>query len=86
MVKVAIEKLEDGYGSTILSRDKAKKLQAWIDLEEAMEEGRIVNGFVSSRVKGGLRVTVNGIMAFLPGSLVDIRPVKDTTPFENKEC
>ena len=86
LVKVAIEKLEDGYGSTILSRDKAKKLQAWIDLEEAMEEGRIVNGFVSSRVKGGLRVTVNDIMAFLPGSLVDIRPVKDTTPFENKEC
>ena len=86
LVKVAIEKLEDGYGSTILSRDKAKKLQAWIDLEEAMEEGRIVSGFVSSRVKGGLRVTVNGIMAFLPGSLVDIRPVKDTAPFENKEC
>ena len=51
-----------------------------------MEEGRIVSGFVSSRVKGGLRVTVNGIMAFLPGSLVDIRPVKDTAPFENKEC
>ena len=86
LVKVAIEKLEDGYGSTILSRDKAKKLQAWIDLEEAMESGEIVKGFVSSRVKGGLRVTVNGIMAFLPGSLVDIRPVKDTAPFENKEC
>ena len=86
LVKVAIEKLEDGYGSTILSRDKAKKLQAWIDLEEAMEDGEIVKGFVSSRVKGGLRVTVNGIMAFLPGSLVDIRPVKDTAPFENKEC
>jgi len=86
LVKVAIEKLEDGYGSTILSRDKAKKLQAWIDLEEAMEESRIISGFVSSRVKGGLRVTVNGIMAFLPGSLVDIRPVKDTFAFENKEC
>lgn len=86
LVKVAIEKLEDGYGSTILSRDKAKKLQAWIDLEDAMEDGKIVKGFVSSRVKGGLRVTVNGIMAFLPGSLVDIRPVKDTAPFENKEC
>ena len=84
LVKVAIEKLEDGYGSTILSRDKAKKLQAWIDLEEAMESGEIVKGFVSSRVKGGLRVTVNGIMAFLPGSLVDIRPVKDTAPFEMK--
>ena len=84
-VKVAIEKLEDGFGSTILSRDKAKKLQAWIDLEEAMNEGRVIKGFVSSRVKGGLRVAVNGIMAFLPGSLVDVRPVKDTTPFENKE-
>ena len=84
-VKVAIEKLEDGYGSTLLSREKAKKMQAWLDLEEAMNEGRIVKGFVSSRVKGGLRVSVNGIMAFLPGSLVDIRPVKDTTPYENKE-
>jgi small subunit ribosomal protein S1 len=84
-VKVAIEKLEDGYGSTILSRDKAKKMEAWLDLEDAMNEGRVVKGYVSSRVKGGLRVSVNGIMAFLPGSLVDIRPVKDTTPFENKE-
>jgi small subunit ribosomal protein S1 len=84
-VKVAIEKLEDGFGSTILSRDKAKKMEAWLDLEDAMNEGRVVKGYVSSRVKGGLRVSVNGIMAFLPGSLVDIRPVKDTTPFENKE-
>ncbi len=84
-VKVAIEKLEDGFGSTQLSRDKAKRMEAWLDLEEAMNEGRVVKGFVSSRVKGGLRVSVNGIMAFLPGSLVDIRPVKDTTPFENKE-
>jgi len=84
-VKVAIEKLEDGFGSTILSRDKAKKMQAWLDLEDAMNEGTIVKGFVSSRVKGGLRVSVNGITAFLPGSLVDVRPVKDTSPFENKE-
>ena len=84
-VKVAIEKLEDGFGSTQLSREKAKKMQAWLDLEEAMNEGKVVKGFVSSRVKGGLRVSVNGIMAFLPGSLVDIRPVKDTTPYENKE-
>jgi small subunit ribosomal protein S1 len=84
-VKVAIEKLEDGFGSTQLSREKAKKMQAWLDLEEAMNEGKVVKGYVSSRVKGGLRVSVNGIMAFLPGSLVDIRPVKDTTPFENKE-
>ena len=76
-VKVAIEKIEDGYGSTILSRVKAKQMQAWIDLEDAMNNGTIVNGFVSTKVKGGLRVTVNGIMAFLPGSLVDVRPVKD---------
>ena len=85
-VKVSIEKLEDGYGSTLLSRVRAKEMQAWLDLEDAMEESRIVTGYVSSKVKGGLRVTVNGIMAFLPGSLVDIRPTKDTTPFENKEC
>ncbi len=84
-VKVAIEKLEDGYGSTVLSRDKAKKMQAWLDLEEAMNEGRVIKGMVNGRVKGGLTVMVNGIRAFLPGSLVDLRPVKDTTPFENKE-
>ena len=84
-VKVAIDKLEDGYGSTILSRDRAKKIQAWDDLENAMNENITVTGFVSSRVKGGLRVSVNGITAFLPGSLVDSRPVKDTMPYENKE-
>jgi small subunit ribosomal protein S1 len=84
-VKVCIEKLEDGFGSTQLSREKAKKMQAWLDLEDAMNEGLVVKGFVSGKVKGGLRVAVNGIMAFLPGSLVDVRPVKDTTPFENKE-
>ena len=85
-VKVAIEKLEDGFGSTLLSREKAKRMETWLDLEDAMNEGRIIKGFVSGKVKGGLRVSVNGIMAFLPGSLVDVRPVKDTTPFENKEC
>jgi len=84
-VKVAIEKLEDGYGSTVLSRDKAKKMQAWLDLEEAMNDSLIIKGVISGRVKGGLTVMVNGIRAFLPGSLVDIRPVKDTTPFEGKE-
>ncbi|MFM9912379.1 MAG: 30S ribosomal protein S1 [Methylophilaceae bacterium] len=84
-VKVAIESLEDGYGSTKLSREKAKRLAAWLDLEEAMNEGRIVKGFINGRVKGGLTVMINGIRAFLPGSLVDVRPVKDTTPFENKE-
>jgi len=83
-ITVAIESLENGYGETRLSREKAKRLAAWIDLEQAMEEGRIVEGFVSGKVKGGLTAMVNGIRAFLPGSLVDIRPVKDTTPYENK--
>ena len=83
-VTVAIESLENGYGETKLSREKAKRLAAWIDLEVAMEEGRIVEGFVSGKVKGGLTAMVNGIRAFLPGSLVDIRPVKDTAPYENK--
>ena len=81
---VAIESLENGYGETRLSREKAKRLAAWLDLEQAMEEGRIVEGYVSGKVKGGLTAMVNGIRAFLPGSLVDIRPVKDTTPYENK--
>ncbi|MBI3903038.1 MAG: 30S ribosomal protein S1 [Nitrosomonadales bacterium] len=84
-VTVAIESLENGYGETKLSREKAKRLAAWHDLEIAMEEGKIVTGFVSGKVKGGLTAMVNGIRAFLPGSLVDIRPVKDTTPYENKE-
>ena len=84
-VTVAIEQLEDGFGSTKLSREKAKRLAAWNDLEQAMEGNVIVKGMVSGRVKGGLTVMVNGIRAFLPGSLVDTRPVKDTTPYENKE-
>jgi small subunit ribosomal protein S1 len=84
-VKVAIDSLEDGFGSTKLSREKAKRLAAWLDLEEAMEEGRVVKGLINGRVKGGLTVMVNGIRAFLPGSLVDTRPVKDTTPYEFKE-
>ncbi len=84
-VSVAIEMLEDGYGSTKLSRDKAKRLAAWISLEKSMEDGEIVTGMVNGKVKGGLTVMVNGIRAFLPGSLVDIRPVKDTAPYENKE-
>ncbi|MFM2407826.1 MAG: ribosomal protein [Pseudomonadota bacterium] len=83
-ITVAIESLENGYGETKLSREKAKRLAAWHDLEIAMEEGAIVEGFVSGKVKGGLTAMVNGIRAFLPGSLVDVRPVKDTTPYENK--
>jgi small subunit ribosomal protein S1 len=83
-VTVAIESLENGYGETKLSREKAKRLAAWHELEIAMEEGKVVEGYVSGKVKGGLTAMVNGIRAFLPGSLVDIRPVKDTTPYENK--
>jgi small subunit ribosomal protein S1 len=84
-VQVAIESLEDGYGSTKLSRDRAKRLAAWLDLEAAMEEGRVVKGVINGKVKGGLTVMCNGIRAFLPGSLVDVRPIKDTSPFEGKE-
>ncbi len=83
-VQVAIDSLEDGFGETRLSRDKAKRLAAWMDLEQALEKGTLVQGLVNGKVKGGLTVMVNGIRAFLPGSLVDIRPVKDTAPFENK--
>ena len=83
-VSVAIESLEDGYGETKLSREKAKRLAAWLSLEKSMEEGEIVEGYVSGRVKGGLTVMLNSIRAFLPGSLVDVRPIKDTTPYEEK--
>jgi small subunit ribosomal protein S1 len=85
-VSVAIEALEDGYGTTRLSRDRARRLAAWLDLEAAMEEGRVVKGVIQGKVKGGLTVMINGIRAFLPGSLVDVRPVKDTTPYEGKEA
>ena len=84
-VAVAIESIEDGFGATKLSRERAKKLAAWLDLEAAMNEGRIVSGMVQGKVKGGLTVLVSGLRAFLPGSLVDMRPVKDTTPYEYKE-
>src|SRR5436190_141085 len=84
-ISVAIEALEDGYGETRLSRDKAKRLAAWHELEDALEKGNVVQGTINGKVKGGLTVMVNGIRAFLPGSLVDIRPVKDTTPYENKQ-
>ncbi|HEX4781015.1 MAG TPA: 30S ribosomal protein S1 [Usitatibacter sp.] len=84
-VSVAIEALEDGFGATKLSRDKAKKLAAWTSLDEALANATIIKGVVSGKVKGGLTVMVNGIRAFLPGSLVDLRPVKDTSHFEGKE-
>jgi small subunit ribosomal protein S1 len=83
-VSVAIESLENGHGDTILSRDKAKRLAAWLNLEKALDNGELVSGTITGKVKGGLTVMTNGIRAFLPGSLVDVRPVKDTTPYEGK--
>jgi small subunit ribosomal protein S1 len=83
-VAVAVEAVENGYGDTILSRDKAKRLASWMSLENALDSGEFVNGTVSGKVKGGLTVLVNGIRAFLPGSLIDTRPVKDMTPYEGK--
>ena len=83
-VSVAIDSLENGYGDTILSRDRAKRLSAWLQLEQALESGELVSGTITGKVKGGLTVMTNGIRAFLPGSLVDLRPVKDTTPYEGK--
>ncbi len=83
-VSVAIDAIENGYGDTILSRDKAKRLASWLSLEKSLDSGEFVTGTVSGKVKGGLTVLVNGIRAFLPGSLLDTRPVKDTSPFEGK--
>ncbi|MBH9576361.1 MULTISPECIES: 30S ribosomal protein S1 [Inhella] len=83
-VSVAVDAVENGYGDTILSRDKAKRLASWLSLETALESGEFVTGTVSGKVKGGLTVMVNGIRAFLPGSLIDTRPVKDLSPFEGK--
>ncbi|MDA1327449.1 MAG: S1 RNA-binding domain-containing protein, partial [Proteobacteria bacterium] len=83
-VSVAIDAVENGYGDTLLSRDKAKRLASWMTLEQALESGEFVSGTTSGKVKGGMTVMVNGIRAFLPGSLVDTRPVKDLSPLENK--
>ena len=83
-IQVAIEMLEDGYGATRLSRDRAKRIAAWNYLEQALNDGALVTGTITGKVKGGLTVMSNGVRAFLPGSLVDMRPVKDTTPYEGK--
>ncbi|MEY4979428.1 MAG: ribosomal protein, partial [Pseudomonadota bacterium] len=83
-VSVAIDSVENGFGDTLLSRDKAKRLASWMSLEKALESGDFVTGTTGAKVKGGLKVMVNGISAFLPGSLVDSRPTKDLSPYENK--
>ncbi|MDR1850165.1 MAG: 30S ribosomal protein S1 [Zoogloeaceae bacterium] len=83
-VQVAIESLEDGFGETRLSRDRAKRIASWNFLEQALGDNSLVSGTITGKVKGGLTVMTSGVRAFLPGSLVDMRPVKDTTPFEGK--
>ena len=82
--QVAIEQLENGFGETRLSRERAKRVAAWNYLEMALNEGTLVTGTITGKVKGGLTVMANSVRAFLPGSLVDMRPVKDTTPYEGK--
>jgi len=84
-VEVAIEAFEDGSGHTRLSREKACRARAWDDLEKAHEEEEIVTGVITGKVKGGYTVSVQGIRAFLPGSLVDVRPVKDSAYLEGKD-
>ena len=85
IIEVAIDSLEDGFGETRLSREKAKKAQAWIKLDKAFAANEIIVGRVSGKVKGGFTVDIGEIRAFLPGSLVDVRPVRDTTFIEGKD-
>ncbi|MEL4472344.1 30S ribosomal protein S1 [Shewanella algae] len=84
-VDVALDSVEDGFGETQLSREKAKRHEAWIVLEKAYEDAETVIGVINGKVKGGFTVELNGIRVFLPGSLVDVRPVRDTAHLENKE-
>jgi small subunit ribosomal protein S1 len=85
VVDVALDAVEDGFGETILSREKAKRHEAWVELEKAYEEKETIIGVINGKVKGGFTVEVNTVRAFLPGSLVDVRPVRDTTHLEGKE-
>jgi small subunit ribosomal protein S1 len=84
-VDVALDAVEDGFGETRLSREKAKRAEAWKELEKAFENEEVVTGFISGKVKGGFTVDLKGIRAFLPGSLVDVRPLRDTAHLEGKE-
>ena len=84
-VDVALDAVEDGFGETILSREKAKRHEAWVELEKAYEDKATIKGVINGKVKGGFTVEVNSVRAFLPGSLVDVRPVRDTTHLEGKE-
>ena len=84
-VEVSLDAVEDGFGATRLSREKAKRAQVWKRLEDAFEAGEIIKGVISGKVKGGFTVDIDDIRAFLPGSLVDVRPVRDTAYLEGKE-
>jgi small subunit ribosomal protein S1 len=84
-IKVALDTVEDGFGTTRLSRERAKRLESWISLEEAYEKKETVKGVIQGRVKGGFTVEINKIRAFLPGSLVDVKPVRDPESLEGKE-
>ena len=83
-IEVALDAFEDGFGETRLSREKAIRARSWINLQESHDKGDVINGFISGRVKGGFTVEVDGIRAFLPGSLVDVRPVRDPSYLEGK--
>ncbi len=83
-VEVALDTVEDGFGATKLSRDKAKRAQAWTRLEKAFEDSETIIGLINGKVKGGFTVDIDDIRAFLPGSLVDVRPVRDTSYLEGK--
>ena len=83
-VKVAMEIVDDGWGATRLSREKARRAECWEMLEDAFENGKPIKGVLNGRVKGGFTVDINDIRAFLPGSLVDIRPLRETTHLEGK--
>ncbi|MAT52577.1 MAG: 30S ribosomal protein S1, partial [Porticoccaceae bacterium] len=83
-VQVALETVEDGFGATRLSREKARRAEAWSELEKAYEADEVVTGIISGKVKGGFTVDVNGLRAFLPGSLVDVRPMRETAHLEDK--
>lgn len=85
VVEVALDTVEDGYGETRLSREKARRARVWTQLEEAYENGDVVEGVITGKVKGGFTVELGSIRAFLPGSLVDVRPVRDTSYLEGKE-
>jgi small subunit ribosomal protein S1 len=84
-VKVALESLEDGFGETKLSREKARRAESWAELEKAHEAGDLVKGVINGKVKGGFTVDLNEVRAFLPGSLVDVRPIREPIHLEGKE-